>query len=382
MRVLILGIDGYLGWSLALHLAEQGYAVGGVDAFYRRSWVSEVDSTSALPIADMTDRWKSFSAKYKQVPWFRKGDITDYEFILGVIRQFEPDAIVHMGQCPSAPYSMMSVDHAAWVQHNNVIGTLNLIYAIKEVDPSIHLIKLGSMGEYGTPDLDIPEGSFEIEYRGRRDALSFPRQAGSWYHLSKVHDTHNIEFACKTFGLRATDIMQGVVYGLPKVDDPDLFTRLDFDECFGTVINRFCCQAVIRHPLTIYGKGKQQRGFLSLQDSMKCLTLTIENPPEQGEYRVFNQFAQTFSINELADKVASIGDHVQINHWPNPRVEQEAHYYNPDHQKLFDFGYQPDLDIDSELDFMIETLSPYRERISQYQHVLDPKTTWLEGGQT
>ena len=249
--------------------------------------------------------------------------------------------------------------------------------------PDAHLIKLGTMGEYGTPNLDIPEGFFEIEYRGRKDRLPFPRQAGSWYHQTKVHDSNNVMMACRIWNLRSTDIMQGVVFGTridEMKDDERLLTRFDFDQCFGTAINRFCAEAVIGHPLSPYGKGHQLRGFLPLRDSMQCLTLTIDNPPESGEYRVFNQFEEVYDITVLAEKVQKVGTEmgldVVIRNTENPRMEAEQHYYNPDHQHLLDLGYQPTHDMEQEMRVIFRDLIRYRLRIESKKHALLPDIFW------
>ena len=383
MRVFIAGMDGYLGWSLAVHLVARGYEVGGCDLFLRRSWVEEMDSWSAIPIAPMGDRLKAIRERYGVEPDFWEGDLQDYDFVRQCLQDFQPDAIVHFGECPSAPYSMMDVKHATWVQTNNIVGTLNIVYAMKEVCPDAHLVKLGTMGEYGTPNVDIPEGFFEIEFRGRKDILPFPRQAGSWYHWSKVHDSNNVMFACKTWGLRSTDIMQGVVFGTridEMGDDPRLRTRLDFDQSFGTAINRYCCQAVIGHPLTVYGKGHQRRGFLPLRDSMQCLTITIENPPEKGEYRVFNQFEEVYDITELAQMVrktaGEFGLEVEITNLENPRKELEEHYFNPDHSRLLDLGYKPSSDVKAEMRIMLKDLMEHKGRIEAKRDVLIPDVRW------
>jgi len=278
---------------------------------------------------------------------------------------------------------MIDQKHAVFAQQNNVIGNLNLLWAIKEVCPQAHLLKLGTMGEYGTPNIDIPEGFFEIEYRGRKDRLPFPRQAGSFYHQSKVHDSNNTLFACKIWELRATDVMQGVVFGTQideMGDDPRLRSRLDFDECFGTAINRFCCQAAIGHPLTLFGVGGQKRGFLPLRDSMQCLTLALENPPAKGEYRVFNQFEETYTVDELAEMVqavgAEVGLDVEIYHYDNPRKEMEEHYYNPDRQHLIDLGYRPTHDVKAEIKIMLSDLCPHKARILEKQDALIPEIRW------
>jgi UDP-sulfoquinovose synthase len=383
MRVLIAGMDGYLGWALAQYLTARGHEVGGIDAYYRRKWVSEMNSQSATPISSMPERLNAFKEKWGTTLYFKDGDLTDWDTVKDVFSNFKPQAIVHLGECPSAPYSMIDVQHATWVQNNNIMGTLNILYAMKDFSPGAHLVKLGTMGEYGTPNLDIPEGFFEVEFRGRKDRLVFPRQAGSWYHWSKVHDTHNVMFACKMWGLSSTDIMQGVVYGTridEMGDDERLLTRLDFDQSFGTAINRFCCQSVIGEPMTPFGKGHQKRGFLPLRDSMQCLTLSIENPPDKGEYRVFNQFEETYDIYDLAQKVQNvardIGLDAQIKHIENPRIELEEHYYNPDHQHLLDLGYQPTHNMETELRIMLTDLMKYKSRIESVKDALIPDIRW------
>lgn len=383
MKVFIAGLDGYLGWSLAQHLTMRGHEVAGNDTYLRRKWVDEVGSVSAMPIYDMAERLTAFRERYGKDLLFREGDLLDYGFLRDFLAEFQPDAIVHLAEMPSAPYSMIDQSHAAFTQQNNVIGSLNVLWAMREVCPNAHLVKLGTMGEYGTPNVDIPEGFFEVEFRGRKDRLPFPRQPGSFYHLTKVHDTHNTIFACRIWGLRSTDIMQGVVFGTQienMGDDPRLRSRLDFDQCFGTAINRFCCQAVIRHPLTLYGKGGQTRGFLPLRDSMQCLTIAIENPPEKGEYRVFNQFEECYTIEELAYKVKeageSIGLQIEIEHYENPRKELETHYYNPDRQNLIDLGYKPTHDVVAEMKIMLADLLPHRERILAKRDILVPDIRW------
>ncbi len=383
MRVFIAGIDGYLGWPLAIYLSAHGHDVAGADLMLRRKWVAEVGSISAQPIASREERLRAYEEKFAKGLDFRVGDLTDYAFVKGFFADFQPETVVHLGQMPSAPYSMMDRAHCVWTQQNNVINNLNLLWAIKEVVPQAHLVKLGTMGEYGTPNIDIPEGFFDVEFRGRKDRLPFPRQAGSWYHQSKVHDSHNTHFASRIWGLRATDIMQGVVFGTQIAemgDDLRLRTRLDFDQCFGTAINRFCCQAVIGHPLTLFGLGKQTRGFLPLVDSMACLRLAVENPPEAGEFRVFNQFENAYSVSDLAAMVkevaAQIGLAVEIRHYDNPRAELEEHYYNPDRQHLIDLGYQPTHDIKSIIKQVILNLQDNRKRIDEYADVLIPDIRW------
>jgi UDP-sulfoquinovose synthase len=382
VRVFIAGVDGYLGWTLAQHLARQGHDVGGADALLRRIWVNEMDSVSAIPIASMDERLASFGEHFGKPMRFFALDLRDHEALCAALAEFKPDAVVHLAECPSAPYSMIDFHHADFVQRNNVSGTLSLLFAMRDHCPEAHLVKLGSMGEYGTPNLDIPEGFFEVEYRGRRDQLPFPRQAGSWYHWSKVFDSHNVAFACQLWGLRATDVMQGVVYGTWLDTDARLNTRLDFDEAFGTALNRFCCQAVIGKPLMTYGQGTQRRGFLSLADSMQCLSLAIEHPPAVGEYRVFNQLREVLSVNDLAQLVRaacqSLELAVEIKPLDNPRVEAEAHHYRPDSQHLRDLGFRQSLPIDEEIRNMIGDLLPHRDRIAAHADQLAPTVRWRD----
>jgi UDP-sulfoquinovose synthase len=383
MRVFIAGMDGYLGWSLAQYLAARGHQVAGADLFMRRQWVEEMGSCSATPIVPMKERLAALKESRGLEPKFWEADLRDYSAVERIFKEFQPDAVVHLGECPSAPYSMVDVHHATFVQVNNVVSTFNLMFAIRDLRPEAHLLKLGTMGEYGTPNVDIPEGFFEIEYRGRRDRMPFPRQPGSFYHLSKVHGSNNIMFACKVWKLRATDVMQGVVFGT-RIDemgsDERLLTRLDFDESFGTAINRFCCQAVIGHPLTPFGRGHQKRGFLPLRDSMQCLNLALENPPQPGEYRVLNQFEEVYDLTELAEKVrrvaGQLGLKVEIHNLENPRKEMEEHYYKPDHQNLRDLGYKPTHDVEAEMKIMLTDLMKYRERIEGKKEVLIPKIRW------
>jgi UDP-sulfoquinovose synthase len=383
MRVFIAGIDGYLGWPLAQHLAAKGHEVAGADNLLRRRWVDEMGSCSAIPVGSVEDRLAAFAEKFGKPLTVLRGDLRNYEFVEDAFAQFRPEAVVHFGECPSAPYSMIDREHAVFVQTNNVTTTFNIVFAMNAMAPDAHLVKLGTMGEYGTPNVDIPEGFFEVEFRGRTAKMPFPRQAGSWYHWSKVHGSNNIMFACKIYGLRSTDVMQGVVFGTRVGSDRSegaLATRLDFDQAFGTAVNRFCCQAVIGHPLTLYGSGGQKRGFLPLRDSMQCLTLALENPPARGEYRVLNQFEEVYDIQQLATKVEKVardlGMDVGVAHLENPRKEQEEHHYRPDHEGLFELGYKPTRQIEDEIRSMIEDLSPHRERIAAKRAVLVPDVRW------
>jgi UDP-sulfoquinovose synthase len=379
MRVLVLGADGYLGWPTALYLSHRGHEVGAVDNFVRRQYDYELGTSSLVPISHMQRRvkaWDQISGLTIE-PFI--GDLTDATFVNDTLRAFRPDAIVHFAEQRSAPYSMIDRSHAVYTQVNNVVGTLNLLYAIAEIDPSIHLVKLGTMGEYGTPNIDIEEGFIEITHRGRTDVLPFPKQPGSYYHLSKVHDSHNIMFACRIWGLRSTDLNQGIVYG-QETDEtvlhPDLATRFDYDGVFGTVLNRFCVQAVVGHPLTVYGAGGQTRGMLDIRDTLACVELALNNPAEEGEFRVFNQFTESFSIRELAEKVAEeFPGAVEIaTGTPNPRVEKEEHYYRAAHTKLLDLGLVPHLLSRATIASILSVAERNRDRIDEA--AIAPTVNW------
>ncbi len=382
-RVFVAGFDGYLGWPLTQHLLKRGHVVAGVDAFLRREQVAGLGACSAVPVASPQERKTALREHFQQTSDLRTGNMLDFPFLRAFLKDFQPDTVVHLAEIPSAAWSMIDQAHCSFTQHNNVIGTLNLLWAMHEVCPDAHLVKLGTMGEYGTPAMPIPEGFFEPEFRGRRDRLPFPRQAGSFYHWSKVHDSNNTMFACQLWGLRATDIMQGVVYGTEiehQSNDPRLKTRLDFDQCFGTVVNRFCCQAVIGHPLTIYGQGGQKRGFLPLRDVMQCLTLVIDSPPNAGDYRVVNQFDACYTINEIALLVRQAGSEegltVDITEVENPRMESGQHEYQPDREQLLALGYQPAGSPLREIRMMLADLLPQRERIEARAELLLPDIRW------
>lgn len=381
MRILILGGDGYLGWPTALRFSARGHEVSVVDNFSRRRWHTEHGTASLTPIAELDERiaaWREVSGE--QIRSY-VGAVEDGDFLDEVVAETKPETIVHYGQQASAPFSMLSRERAVETQHANVIGNLNLLFAMRDHVPDAHLVKLGTMGEYGQPDIDIEEGYIEIEHKGRKDTLPYPKLPGSLYHCSKVHDSTNIHFACRTWGLRATDLNQGVVYGVETEEtarDVRLVTRFDYDELFGTVLNRFCVQAVIGHPLTVYGAGHQTRGFLNIRDTLACVELAALNPAERGEFRVFNQFTEQFSVLELAELVKEAGEHlgysVDIQHYDNPRVEKEEHYYNAIHTKLLDLGLQPTLLGEELVESIIHAIERHKGRV--IDTAIDPKTRW------
>ena len=382
MRILILGGDGYLGWPTSMHFSLRGHEVHAVDNYLRRRAHAEAGTDSLTPIPQSlpsrATAWRDVTGLEIGVT---EGDLMDWDVLERIVREFRPEAIVHYGEMPSAPYSMIDREHAAFTQTNNVVGTLNVLFAMAELAPQAHLVKLGTMGEYGTPNIDIEEGFITIDHHGRSDTLPFPKMPGSFYHLTKVHDSHNIHFACRVWGLRSTDLNQGVVYGIETEEtapDPRLATRFDYDEVFGTALNRFCLQAVIGHPLTVYGRGGQTRGYLNIVDTLRCVELAVLNPPEPGEYRVFNQFTEQFSILDLARQVHEAGTAyglpVEVRHLENPRVEAEEHYYNATHTKLLDLGLEPHLLSETLIESMFAAIERHKDRVI-LDHIL-PKTRW------
>jgi UDP-sulfoquinovose synthase len=367
VRVLVLGGDGYLGWPTALHLSDAGHEVAVLDNFARRSYDHEMGVQSLVPIEPLQvrlDAWAEVSGK--RLPSY-VGDLCDAEFVNATLREFQPDSIVHFAEQRSAPYSMIDRKHAVYTQQNNVVGTLNLLFAIAEINPDIHLVKLGTMGEYGTPNIDIEEGWLEVEHNGRKDRMLYPKKPGSFYHLSKVHDSHNMEFSCRIWGLRATDLNQGVVYGqeTPQtLRDPRLATRFDYDAIFGTVLNRFVIQAVLGHPLTVYGAGGQTRGMIDIRDTAECIRLAVENPAERGEFRVFNQITEWMSVAEIAKTVANLSPRpVEVENLTNPRVEEVSHYYNVVHTGLPALGLEPHLLSDTLIQSMFRLAQENASRV-------------------
>ncbi len=381
MKVLVIGGDGYCGWATSLYLSNKGYEVGIIDSLVRRHWDLELGADTLTPIAPIQrrlQRWKDLTGK--SIDLF-VGDITNYDFLIKALHQFQPEAIVHFGEQRSAPFSMIDREHAVLTQVNNVVGTLNLLYAMRQDFPDCHLVKLGTMGEYGTPNIDIEEGYITIEHNGRKDTLPYPKQPGSYYHLSKAHDSHNIHFACRVWGLRATDLNQGVVYGVLTEEtgmDELLINRLDYDGVFGTALNRFCIQAAIGYPLTVYGKGGQTRGFLDIRDTVRCVEIAIANPADPGQFRVFNQFTELFSIGDLAVMVQNastkMGLDVTINHIDNPRVELEQHYFYAKNTSLLSLGLEPHYLSDSLLDSLLNFAHKYQHRVDKNQIL--PKVSW------
>ncbi len=381
MKVLIIGGDGYCGWATALHLSACGMEVAVVDNFVRRRWDEELGIASLTPIASMRDRRKAWARESGSEIAFYEVDAADYAGMRQVLLRLKPDAVVHFGQQRSAPFSMIDRDHAVTTLVNNTVGNLNLLWAMRECAPDAHLVKLGTMGEYGTPNIDIEEGFIEIEHKGRRDRLPYPKQPGSFYHLTKVHDSDQIFFACRVWGMRATDLHQGVVYGLHTDQtalNPKLINRFDYDHIYGTVLNRFCVEAAIGHPLTVYGGGGQTRSFLNIRDTVRCVELAVRTPAQRGEYRVFNQFTEVFSVEQLAGKVVAVaramGLDPAVKHHTNPRTEKEEHHYETTNANLRSLGLEPTLLDDATISEAIEAAQRYRDRIDAA--VINPSIKW------
>ena len=355
-----------------MHLSAKGHEVAVVDNFLRRRLCLEEDVAPLFEVPNLPIRVRLWEAISGCKIHIYIGDLTQWDFVCEVFKKFSPDTIIHYAEQPSAPYSMLNRRTATLTLKNNLEVTANVIFAVKEFCPGSHIVKLGTMGEYGTPNIDIEEGWIEIEHNKRKQLFLYPRQASSLYHTTKIMDTDLLWFYVRLWNLRVTDLMQGPVYGLvtdETREDERLFPFFNYDEIFGTVINRFIVQAVAGYPLTVYGKGGQTRGYLNIKDTLNCVRLTIENPPQQGELRIFNQFTETFSVNELAERVQRIGNNiglnVQIRHLNNPRKEAEDHYYNPIHASLLGLGLHPHFLTDKVLVKMIENVLQYRDRIKK-----------------
>ncbi len=371
MRVLILGGDGYLGWPTAMHLTSKGYKVAVADSYLRRRLCKEEDVAPLFEVPDLRERvsaWKYESGYH--IKMFI-GDLAEWAFVETVFRSFIPDAIVHYAEQPSAPYSMLNRRSANLTLKNNLVVTLNLIFAVRKFCPDAHIVKLGTMGEYGTPNIDIEEGWLDVDHKGRHEKFLFPRQAGSLYHTTKIMDTDLLWFYVRMWNLRVTDLMQGPVYGLftnENKDNERLLPFFNYDEIFGTVLNRFVVQAVVGYPLTVYGKGNQTRGYLNIKDTLTCIRLSLENPAKIGELRIFNQFTETFSVNELSKKVQKVGNNlglnVNIQHIENPRKEAEEHYYNPKHTGLSELGLKANYLTDEVLEQMITFVLKHKSKIT------------------
>ena len=382
-NILILGGDGYLGWPTAMYFSQRGYQVTVVDNYLRRNNCQDWDVPMLFPVPNLVERakiWHELTGKEIKVVI---GDLADpevmrslfdgrveYRWAVDFAFTGIPETVVHYAEQPSAPFSMISYQQANSTIQNNLLVTNNLMFAVRDFSPETHIIKLGTMGEYGTPNIDIEEGWLEIEHKGRKGKFLFPRAAGSIYHTTKVMDTDLLWFGVRIWGLKVTDLMQGPVYGIETEEsaiDERLQTFFNYDEIFGTIVNRFITQAVIGYPLTVYGKGGQTRGYLNIKDTLQCVHQSEQTPAQQGELRIFNQIMETFSANELAEKTArvgkSLGYDVQVDHLDNPRKEAEEHYYNPTYQGLIEIGVEPHYLTDDVMAGIFRSVAKHKDRI-------------------
>jgi UDP-sulfoquinovose synthase len=383
-KVLILGGDGYLGWPTAMNLSNLGYSVAVLDNYLKRWIFNKLGITPLIDCPNLQERaniWKGLTGNDIKV---YVGDIGEQDFLFKVVKEFDPDTIIHYGEIPSAPYSMLNHNTSWETIQNNLGATLAVMWAIKTINPDIHLIKLGTMGEYGTPNIDIEEGFMEIEQSGRKDRLPFPKLPGSFYHLSKVQDSDMLYLGVRMWGLRVTDLNQGPVYGIEtdesRMDKENrLMPHFHYDEFWGTVLNRFITQAVVGIPLTVYGKGGQKRGFLNIIDTLQCVRLAVQNPANKGEFRVMNQFTEIFSVNELSEKVKAaaknLGIDVTTKNYPNPRKEAEEHYYNAKNTNLLSLGLQPNYLTEKVITEMLEIVMENKKNIRQ-DIILPGRAKW------
>lgn len=381
MRVIIFGADGYLGWPTSMKFASEGHEVIAVDNYLRRKMALETNSEPLMNNPNLYNRAEIYKLLTEKSITVEIGDCTDYIFVKRLFKEYQPEVIIHYAEQPSAPYSMIGHREAASTLSNNLNATLNIIFGVIEESPECHIIKLGTMGEYGTPNIDIEEGWIEIDHNGRKDTFLYPRQAGSLYHTTKIMDTDLLWFYVRTYGIKVTDLMQGPVYGLSTTDsdlNDDLLPNFHYDDIFGTVLNRFLVQAVADIPLTVYGAGGQTRGYLNINDTMECVSLSMKAPPQKAELRIFNQFTEIFSVNALAEKVKAVGDGmgliVKIKNYPNPRKEAEVHYYNPKHTGLLDLGLEPHLLTDNVIHGMLEKVIQYKDNIVSNRIL--PRISW------
>lgn len=382
MKILILGGDGYLGWPTSMHLANEGHEVYSIDNLSKRKIASEHGVEPLNIIKPFNERVKIWNKNQKNKIKHMISDLLNYKVLCEILKEFKPETIIHYAEQPSAPYSMASREKAVFTQHNNVIGNLNLLFAMKKYCPDSHLVKLGTMGEYGTPNIDIEEGWLNIEHNGRKEKVLYPKKPGSFYHLSKVHDSANIEFACRIWGLRCTDLNQGFVYGISTkeidLDYDNLSTAFHYDSIFGTIINRFITQLATERDITVYGKGNQKRAFLNIIDTINCVKIASNNPPKGGEFRVFNQFSEFCSLNEISKRIESYATankiKSKISHIKNPRIEDEDHYYNPKNTSLISLGLKPIIMDNEQIDKIYKVIKKNQERVNL--DTLSPDINW------
>lgn len=383
MRILILGGDGYLGWPTAMYFSIRGHEVTVVDNYFRRNACLEIDVGMLYPVPTLQERAQIWHAHTGHEIKVVIADLSDpevmrslfdgrvrYQWAVNPVYTGTPETVIHYAEQPSAPYSLMNYKYANITISNNLLVTNNLMFALRDFSPTTHVVHIGTMGEYGTPNIDIEEGWLEIEHKGRKDKFLFPRQASSMYHTTKIMDTDLMWFCVRMWNLRVTDLMQGPVYGIETDEsavDPRLMTIFNYDEIFGTVINRFIIQGIVGYPLTVYGKGGQTRGYLNIKDTLQCVGKSVQAPAKAGELRIFNQIMETFSVMELAEMTQKVGRNlgynVTIKSIDNPRKEAEEHYYNPTYQGLIELGVKPHYLTPEVMASMFRVVLDYKDNI-------------------
>lgn len=380
MRILILGADGYLGWPSCMYFSLKGHYVYGIDSLVKQKISKKINSGPLNKYINIRKRISEFKKIYKKKINFIKGDCTNYRFLKKSINKIKPDVIIHFAEQPSAPYSMRDFNSANFTLRNNLLSTFNLIWCVKDIKKKPHIIKLGTMGEYGTPNIDIEEGWLKVNHNNRSHTFIYPREAGSLYHTTKVLDTDLLWFYVRLYGIKVTDLMQGPVYGhkINEINEQNLFPSFHYDDYFGTALNRFIVQAVEGIPLTVYGKGEQIRGYLNINDTLQCIDIAIKNPPKYGKMNILNQFTQKFKVIELAEMVKragkKIGLKVDIRKIKNPRKEKEKHYYNAKHSKFKKLGLRPHLLDTNSLILMLRYVRKNKTKINK--KIIFPRINW------
>ncbi|MXR41858.1 NAD-dependent epimerase/dehydratase family protein [Halobaculum sp. WSA2] len=379
MTILVTGADGYLGWPTSLRIASRtDDRVVLVDNFGRREWVSEVGSVSATPVADIETRLEAAEEVHGLTNLsFVEGDLTDRSFVDELLQVHEPETIVHTAAQPSAPYSQINGERANFTQHNNMQSTRNLAWGFHENDlADTHLIETTTTGVYGAPEFPIPEGGATMENQGDRDDVPFPAMAGSWYHLTKSHDAANLRLANKQFGIPVSDVRTAITYGAATEEtaaDDRLATRFDFDYYFGVVAHRFAAQAIAGYPITVYGKGEQRKPFVSLEDAVEGLARLALNDPDDrpDDHVVYNQVTRPISIVEMGTTIAEVatkfGFDTEVEHFENPRDEDETHQMEIDNDRYMDLIGDQQVTFEEGIRGVFERLADRADRIGAYE---------------
>ena len=351
-KVIVVGGDGFCGWPLSLRLSRLGYDVCIVDNLSRRKIDVELATSSLVPIADIETRLRTWSdlLKEKAIRFENINVAEEYHKLKQLITEFAPDTIIHLGEQRAAPYSMKNEITKRYTVANNLNGTHNLLCAIVEVNRDIHFIHLGTMGVYGygaVPDTVIPEGYISVKMGEPEKIVDIlhPAYPGSIYHLTKTQDALFFQFYAKNYGIKITDLHQGIIWGHATVETSlhaNLSNRFDYDSDYGTVLNRFIVQAAHGIPMTVYGMGGQTRAFIHIENSMDCVVLALRNPPKRGDrVKIFNQITETKSLCWLAERIRAIYPDARVQYVDNPRNELSANDLVVANNQFLDLGLQP-----------------------------------------